>query len=84
MCVCVLIEHINRVFPKWNGDLVRTGKLMNGGRFKDHVCNMHLAGTAVTSWSLTQEVADSTNPLNVLLLNSISGKLERVKNVLKI
>ena len=29
-----------------------------GGQFKDPVSHMCLAGTAVASWSLTQEVAE--------------------------
>ena len=36
---------------------------MNGAQFKDPVSHICLAGTVVASWSLTQEVADSS-PFN--------------------
>ena len=38
---------------------------MNWAQFKDPVPHMCLAGTMVTSWSLTQEVAGSS-PLTVI------------------
>ena len=33
---------------------------MNQGQFKDPVCHMCLAGTAVAYWSLTQEIVGSS------------------------
>ena len=38
---------------------------MNWSQFEDPVSHMCLAGTVVTSWSLTQEMADS-NPFIVM------------------
>ena len=34
---------------------------INWAQFKDPLCYLHLAGTVVESWSLTQEVAGSNN-----------------------
>ena len=38
---------------------------MNWAQFKDYVSHMSLAGAAVASWSLTQEMA-GLNPLTVM------------------
>ena len=53
----------NGVFPKWNGNSVKSGnqRSMKYGKFKDAVSHLCLAGTAVPSWSLTLEIVGS-NP----------------------
>ena len=56
----------NGVFPKWKGNLLNSGNLinnwnMNWDQFKDPVSYLCLAGWVVTSYSLTQEIAGSSN-----------------------
>ena len=44
---------------------------MNCGQFKDALCYLCLAGSMVTSWSLTQDVGGSNNPYKNFMDNSI-------------
>ena len=55
-------EWNNRVFTKWNGNLLNSGNLINHhsinwAQFKDPVSHMCLAGDVVAALSLTQEMA---------------------------
>ena len=59
-----IVEKYNGVFTKWNGNSVNSGNLinhwsMNWVQFKDPLSHMCLAGTVVSSWSLTQEMTGS-------------------------
>ena len=59
-----IVEKYNGVFPKWNGNSVNSGNLinhwnMNWGQFKDPVSHMSLDGAVVQPWSITQEMAGS-------------------------
>ena len=60
---------------------------MNEGQFKDPVFHICLAGTAVASWSLTQEVAGLspfTLMTNILSVNSVKTFRENSINVCRI
>ena len=71
-----------RVFPEWNGYSMNLGNLinhssMNWGQSKDPLCYLCLAGSMVTSWSLSQEVANSNSSFNYKYFFAHSVKLFR-------
>ena len=51
---------------------------MNWAQFKDPVSHMCLAGTAVTSWSLTQEVAGSSSYNAIFFVTEFAGFRENI------
>ena len=50
---------------------------MNWGQSKDPLCYLCLAGSMVTSWSLSQEVANSNSSFNYKYFFAHSVKLFR-------
>ena len=79
---CDYISNIG-VFPKWNGNSVNSGNLLNHWSMNwGPVSHMCIVGAVVASWSLTQDVVDS-NAFTVMANIFISEFNESIWEKLK-